>query len=170
MKRMLRLICLLVLPVMIFAACSREAPPRVEEAPAMPDIVLPSVSGETVALSQYKGRVIMLNFWATWCPPCQMEIPDFIDLQKELGPEGLTIIGVSVDEDRISYVKAYSEERKINYPVLYAGDDMEAVADAVGGIRGIPTTFLIDRDGRVVEKVVGVAEKKAWAEAVKSLL
>jgi cytochrome c biogenesis protein CcmG/thiol:disulfide interchange protein DsbE len=136
----------------------------------MPGIVLPSLDGQLVNLSDLNGKVVMLNFWATWCPPCRSEIPDFVELENELGSRGLAIIGVSLDTDTPDQVKAFVKENAINYQVLYAGDQSEEVVDQMGGIRGIPTTFLIDRQGGIVRKVTGVLSKQDWIKAVSDLL
>jgi peroxiredoxin len=134
------------------------------------DITLPSLSGEDVSLAQFKGQVIMLNYWATWCPPCRQEIPDFIDLVNDFGPKGLVIVGVSLDEDNMSMVGDFSREANINYPVLYAGDLAGHLDKKMGGMRGIPTTFLVDRQGKVIKKVVGVAPRELWVKEIKKLL
>ncbi|MFH1092367.1 MAG: TlpA disulfide reductase family protein [Pseudomonadota bacterium] len=137
----------------------------------LPDIVLPDIKGKPVRLMDLKGRVILLNFWATWCPPCQREIPDFIQLQKELGPKGLTIVGISLDQDKdLEQVAEYSLDMKINYLVLYAGQRQKEIAEKMGGFRGIPTSFLVDRSGRVVVKHLGLAPLGAWKEEIEKLL
>ena len=128
------------------------------------------LDGRTISLSDYKGRVIILNFFATWCPPCREEIPDFIELQKDFGGRGLTIVGISLDTEPPDEVRRFSRERGINFMVLYAGDQSQALADRVGGIRGIPTSLLIGRDGNVRRKVVGVAPKSQWAKDITPLL
>jgi thiol-disulfide isomerase/thioredoxin len=148
------------------AACSGEKFVSRE----MPDITLPDLDGKPVNLLQFKGQVVMLNFWATWCPPCQDELPDFIEIQDALGPKGLTIVAVSVDKDGPEAVQVFSRKQGINFPVLYAGEHADKIADRMGGIRGIPTTFLIDREGRIVKKVIGVMTKRAWMEEVRGLL
>ena len=134
------------------------------------DITLPSLSGDDVSLSQFKGQVIMLNYWATWCPPCRQEIPDFIELMDEYGPKGLVIVGVSLDEDEMAVVGNFSREANINYPILYAGEMAGHLDNKMGGMRGIPTTFLVDRQGNVIKKIVGVAPKEMWSKEINKLL
>ena len=134
------------------------------------DITLPSLTGEDVSLSQFKGQVVMLNYWATWCPPCRQEIPDFISLVDEFGPKGLVIVGVSLDEDEMSAVSDFTREANINYPILYAGKMAGHLDKKMGGMRGIPTTFLVDRKGNIVKKIVGVAPRDMWVDEIKKLL
>lgn len=133
-------------------------------------IRLPDIEGRMTSLSDYKGRVVLLNFWATWCPPCQDEIPDFIKLQEELGPKGLTIVGISVDSDDVSEVRNYSRQLRINYPILYAGEKVEESVEAVGGFRGIPTSFVIDREGKIVKKISGIVPKAMWEKVLSNFL
>ena len=136
----------------------------------VPVIVLPTLDGQLVNLSDFNGKVVMLNFWATWCPPCRSEIPDFIELQNDLGDEGLAIVGISLDTAPPDVVQGFMDDNGINYQVLYAGEQAEEVVDQMGGVRGIPTTFLINRQGGIVRKVTGVLPKKAWITAVSELL
>ncbi|MEW6266866.1 MAG: TlpA disulfide reductase family protein [Thermodesulfobacteriota bacterium] len=149
------------------AACGSSSPPGPEQATT---IVLPDLTGQEVSLSKFKGRVILLNFWATWCPPCVAEVPDFVDLQNEFGPLGLSVVGVSMDSDDVSEVKAFTRKYRVNYPVLYAGKKAKETVRKIGGMRGIPTTLLIDRQGRVVQKITGAAPKETWAKEIKRLL
>ncbi len=109
----------------------------------------------------------MVNFWATWCPPCLAEIPDFIALQEELGPRGLRIIGISLDDEGAAKVGPFASRNRINYTMLVNGND---AAIAYGGVEGIPTTFLLDRRGRIVERRAGVAPREHWRQAITSLL
>jgi peroxiredoxin len=132
-----------------------------------PDFSLANLAGETVSLSDYKGKVILLDFWATWCPPCRKEIPDFVNLQDEYGAKGLQIVGISLDQDGVQVVKDFAEEFGINYPVLMGNSKVKA---DYGGIRGIPTTFLISRKGEIIDKYVGFRDKSVFEEAIKSLL
>lgn len=138
------------------------------------DIIAPSpawelkdVNGKTVKFSDFSGKVVVLDFWATWCGPCRMEIPGFIELQKQYADKGLVIVGVSLDQDGASAVKPFMEKMGINYPIVL-GD--EAVTSAFGGIEGIPTTFIIDRTGNIVRKHVGYAPKAEFEADIKPLL
>src|ERR1700740_1377000 len=124
-----------------------------------PDVTFKDLDGKAVPLSEYKGKVVLVNFWATWCEPCQIEIPWLIEMQQKYSSKGFIILGVDVDDEDSKVVSAFlakerfqvdSEKLPINYPVL-RGDD--AVADKFGGLLGYPTTFLISRDGKIVKRV-----------------
>ncbi len=132
-----------------------------------PDFTLPDLEGNSLTLSDFKGRVIMLNFWATWCPPCRKEIPDFVELYEKYKDEGLLIIGVSLDKGDSRTVKQFSKNYKINYPIVLGNVN---VTQDYGGIRGIPTTFVIDRKADIKKKYVGYRSKATFEEAVKRLL
>jgi cytochrome c biogenesis protein CcmG/thiol:disulfide interchange protein DsbE len=107
-----------------------------------PPFTLLDLNGNKVSLSDYKDNVVILDFWATWCPPCIKEIPHFIELYKEYKNKGLVILGISVDHQGISIVKAFNKKFKINYPILMADS---RIAIAYGNIRSIPTTFVLDK-------------------------
>src|SRR5699024_3517581 len=111
-----------------------------------PSWTLKDLEGETVESSQFDGKVVVLTFLATWCPPCRMEIPGFIELQEEYEEEGLVIIGVSLDEAGVATVSEFSESMGINYPIVMG--DMR-ITGAFGGVRVLPTTYIIDRDGLI---------------------
>ena len=138
------------------------------EAPKVPDFTLKRASdGKDVHGAEFKGKVRVINFWATWCPPCKREIPDFIELQKEYGPKGLVIIGIAMDKQGASVVAPFAKEWGMNYPVLIGGSE---VSKAYGNIMSYPTTFLVDREGNVVKKYVGFQEKATVEKDVKALL
>jgi thiol-disulfide isomerase/thioredoxin len=128
---------------------------------------LKGVDGKPVKSSDFAGKVVILDFWATWCGPCRMEIPGFIELQKQYADKGLVVVGVSLDQDGASVVKSFMDKTGINYPVVL-GD--ETIVNAFGGVEGIPTTFIIDRDGRIVGKHVGYAPKAEFESEIKPLL
>lgn len=132
---------------------------------AAPGFELPLVGGGTASLEQYRGSVVMLNFWATWCGPCKREIPDFIELQKQYADKGFTILGVALDEP--ADVEAYTKANGINYPILLGDTE---ISNAYGGIQSIPTTVLIDREGNIVATEVGMLPKEHWQEAIARLL
>jgi cytochrome c biogenesis protein CcmG/thiol:disulfide interchange protein DsbE len=135
--------------------------------PANMDFVLPDLDGNQVPLSSFRGKVILLNFWATWCGPCKAEVPIFVQLQEQY-PDDLVIIGFSVD-DTADKARAFAEEFNINYPVLL-GLGHEAVQDAYGPIWGIPTSFVISRDGRVCKKHMGIAPRAVFERDIRALL
>lgn len=132
-----------------------------------PDFTLKDAEGQNVKLSDYRGKVVLLNFWATWCGPCQLEIPWFIDFQKEYKSQGLEVIGVSMDDDGWAAIKPFVASHKVNYRILLGND---SVTQLYGGIDSLPTTFLIDRSGRVAKVHVGLAGKNEYLDEIKSLL
>ena len=128
---------------------------------------LQGLDGKTVHSTDFKGKVVVLDFWATWCQPCQAEISGFIELQKKYQAQGLAIVGVSVDQASSDTVKSFVQEMGMNYPVVLADTK---VVTAYGGIAGLPTTFVIDRTGRIVKQHLGFTEKEEIEAEIKSLL
>ena len=137
--------------------------------PAAPDFALTDISGQKLSLADYKGKVVLLDFWATWCGPCRIEIPGFVELQNKYREQGFSVIGVSLDtgSDAIGQVRDFYKEFKMNYPVA-VGDDK--VSELYGGILGLPTTFLIGRDGRIYSKHPGATPVSIFEQEVKTLL
>jgi len=119
---------------------------------AAPGWKLKDVDGKPVDLGEFKGKVVILDFWATWCPPCRTEIPGYIVLQRKYAADGLVVIGVSVDTDGPAPVKKFMKEFGINYTIVMADDDIQ---NAYGPLLGYPTTFIIDRDGVIRDKKLG---------------
>jgi peroxiredoxin len=132
-----------------------------------PDFILPQLDGSLLKLSDYLGKVIILDFWATWCPPCRAEIPDFINLYNEYREKGLLIIGISLDSSGIETVKKFVNKMGINYPIVMGNNK---VINDFGGITGIPTTFIIDRKGNQIQKFVGYRSKEVFESEIKKLL
>lgn len=132
-----------------------------------PAFTLLDLNGNKVSLSDYKGKVVILDFWATWCPPCVREIPHFIELYKEHKDKGLSIVGISVDRQGVSVVKAFNQKYKINYQILMADSQ---VTSTYGNIRGIPTTFVIDPAGNIQRMYVGYRDKAVFESDIKTLL
>ncbi len=132
-----------------------------------PDFTLPDLNGKAFSLSELEGKVVILDFWATWCPPCVVEIPHFIDLYKEYKGQGLEVVGISLDRGGVKVVKSFVEKNEITYPVVIGN---QKVAEDYGGIRGIPTTFVIDRQGYIVKKFVGYRDKKVFESIIQQLL
>ncbi|MFA6596901.1 MAG: TlpA disulfide reductase family protein [Ignavibacteriaceae bacterium] len=131
-----------------------------------PDFSLKSVDGKIIKLSDYKNKVVIIDFWATWCPPCRRGIPDLIALQKEFKKD-LVVLGISLDTDTKGDVPAFVKDYGINYPIVY-GDN--TTAKLFGGVSGIPTSFLIDKKGNIVDKHVGLVPKETLAAGIKNLL
>jgi peroxiredoxin len=135
-------------------------------APA-PQWELKDVDGKPVKLSDFKGKVVILDFWATWCPPCRMEIPGFIELQQKYADQGLVVIGVSLDDSGADAVRSFMKRQQMNYSVVMG---TSKVADDYGGIDGIPATFIIDRKGTIVGKHVGFDRKERFEAEIAPLL
>ena len=132
-----------------------------------PSWKLLDLDGKEVSSEQFAGKVVVVDFWATWCTPCIKEIPGYIELQKKYGPEGVAIIGISVDRKAPSAVKQFVEQQGMNYTVVVADEE---VVNAFGGIEGIPTTFIIDRTGKFVHKKVGAMAHADYENLLKRFL
>ena len=135
--------------------------------PARLNFTFKDVNNRKVSLSDFKGKVIILNFWATWCVPCKAEIPGFIDLQMKHGGRGLQIIGLSVD-DPPGTAKKYADDMKMNYPVLLA-EGKEDILKAYDPIPSIPVSVVIGRDGKICAKHVGIAPMDVFEKEIASL-
>jgi peroxiredoxin len=143
-------------------ACSPDAPA------ANLDFTLKDMNGAEVRLADLKGKVVLLNFWATWCGPCRIEIPWFVELQEKYADQGFRVVGISVD-DPPEALPPFAKRFKINYP-LVVGVDREDVQTAYGPIFGVPMTFIIGRNGRICMKHLGPVGKAQFESEIKSLL
>jgi len=138
--------------------------PAGEPAPAF---TLQDLNGKNVSLANFRGKVVILNFWATWCPPCIKEIPDFIELYGQYKDKGFEMVGISLDQAGISVVKPFVQKFKMNYPVMMTDGQVDK---AYGGITSIPTTFIIDPAGNIRKKYIGYNEKAVFEADIKALL
>ena len=164
-NRWLAVLAVALTLVLLSLSCSSTKSSK--EGGGAPDFVLTSLEGEEVRLSQFKGKVVILDFWATWCTPCKLELPHFIELHQEYKDRGLVIIGVSLDKTGVREVASFVKEWKIPYVVVMGTG--EVVRD-YGGIRGVPTTFVIGKDGKIYRKYVGYRKKEVFQEDVTALL
>lgn len=160
------------------SGCQKETETKASQAPRdnttmqdnsskAPDFTLSNISGEDVSLSDFKGKVIIVDFWATWCPPCRKGIPDLISLKNEY-KDKVEVIGISLDrENTKAGVPDFVDRMGINYPVVYFNDK---VINDFGGVNAIPTTFIIDQDGNIVKKIVGLYPKSEYETKIKELI
>lgn len=140
----------------------------------MPQFTLKDANGKTVSSKDLAGKVVIIDFWATWCPPCRKEIPGFIELQKQYGKQGLTVVGFSFDDDAKAHTD-YIKEQKMNYSSVLAtdataGKTVAAFEKIIGKIEGIPTTVVVDKKGNIVWMHTGYADKADFEKVVKPLL
>jgi cytochrome c biogenesis protein CcmG/thiol:disulfide interchange protein DsbE len=141
-----------------------------------PTVSFQNLDGQTVNLAQYRGKVVLVNFWATWCEPCRSEIPELIQFQKEYGNKGFTVLGVAMDQEGKSVVAPFvakpqfdvgGQKVAMNYPVVLGN---ESIATKFGGIIGLPTSYMISKDGKVVKHVIGVIDDQGINDLIQKLL
>jgi thiol-disulfide isomerase/thioredoxin len=145
-------------------SADRDAADQTTPAPAFS---LKDLRGRGVRLDDYKGKVLLVNFWATWCAPCRAEMPDLVKLQKEFGSRGLQIIGITYPPQNRASVRRVVRQLKLNYPILF-GSGKTAVDYNVGDV--LPTTVVVDREGKVRARILGILEPEEFDEKVKPLL
>jgi peroxiredoxin len=158
--------------VAVFSSCSRSKPPEnvsqgSSNLKAAPDFTLKDANGSSVKLSDYRGKVVLLNFWATWCVPCKIEIPWFMEFEQQYKNKGFAVLGVAMDDDGWAAVKPYMAAKKMNYRVVMGSD---SVATEYGGIEALPTTFVINQDGRIVASHIGLINKDDYLKEIQGLL
>src|SRR3979411_945468 len=141
--------------------------PRIAKSTVAPDFSLESLDGKSVRLSDLRGKAVLLNFWATWCGPCKIEMPWFVDLQNQYGSQGLQIVGIAMDDASKEDIAKFAKDMGVNYPILIG---KEAVGDAYGGVPAMPESFFIGRDGKVVDKILGLKGKGEIEDAIKKPL
>jgi thiol-disulfide isomerase/thioredoxin len=161
---MKRLFFFLLVVMAMLTTGTRAELPVLGKAPAWK---LKDLQGREVSAADFKGKIVVIDFWATWCPPCRAEIPGYISLQKKYAAKDLVIIGISLDEDGAKAVAPFAKEKGINYQMLLFNDDVVA---AFGGIEGVPTTFLIDREGNIRDKKVGRVAEADYEKRILELL
>ena len=149
------------------AAPTRKSPAKAKALKSAPDFSLKDVNGRPVKLSDFRGKVVLLNFWATWCGPCKVEIPWFIEFEQKYKDRGFAVIGVSMDEEGWEVVKPYLADRRINYRVVIG---TEKVGEAYGGVESLPTSFMIDKEGRIISTHVGLVSKSDYENEIVQLL
>lgn len=141
-----------------------------------PTVSIQDLNGKEIRIQQYKGQVVLVNFWATWCGPCKVEIPWMIEFQQKYSPRGFTILGVSMDEDGKKAIQPFLDKERfdvggqqmaMNYPILLGSD---AIGEKFGGILGLPTTMLFNRDGKKVRTIVGLVNHDDLSKAIEGLL
>lgn len=132
-----------------------------------PDFTLKTLDGKDVQLSSLRGKAVLLNFWATWCEPCKIEMPWLVDLQKKYRPQGLEIVGVAMDDSGEKTIADFAHKMQVNYTVLVGS---EKVAQMYGGLDGLPTSFFLGRDGKVVDTALGLVSESTIEDAIKKSL
>jgi thiol-disulfide isomerase/thioredoxin len=132
-----------------------------------PDFDLQSLEGKNVKLSDFRGQAVLLNFWATWCGPCKIEMPWFVELQQEYGPQGFQIVGVAMDDASNEDIAKFVREMGVNYPILLG---KEAVGQSYGGVNVLPTTFFVDREGKLVAREFGLHSRSVFVDHIKQAL
>ncbi len=166
--------------VMLLAGVYESHRRRISGVPVIPksarqtaqDFSLKSLDGKTIHLSDFKGKAVLLNFWATWCEPCKIETPWLVELQNQYGSQGLQILGVDTNDDApVQDVVTFAKDMGIDYPILVGKEsETDAVADAYGGVPFLPQSFVIARDGKVVGRILGLKSKSDIEDAIKLAL
>jgi cytochrome c biogenesis protein CcmG, thiol:disulfide interchange protein DsbE len=167
-KLLLSLLALVIFAGVFFAARSKFRAQKMSSAGRLsaPDFSLPDLNGKPLALSDYRGKVVLLDFWATWCDPCRDEIPRFVALQEKYRDRGFQIIGISID-DSPEPVRQFQQQFRMNYPIVMGN---AKVAELYGGILGLPVAFLIGPDGRIAAKHLGATDVSVFEKEIVSML
>jgi peroxiredoxin len=155
-------------PAAVAASGASQTPACKADGKANLDFTVKDMNGASVKLSDYKGKVILVNFWATWCPPCKAELPGLIELYDRYKDQGLVVLGISGDDDPET-LRAFASEWKINYPMIVGRDETQLM-DSYGPIYGYPISVIVGRDGALCGKHVGPATKEEFEREIKALL
>ena len=157
------------LRAIVFAAMliALSAPAVLGQAAVAPELALKDLNGRTVRLSAYRGKVVVINFWATWCPPCRAEMPDLIRLQREYASHGLQIIGITFPPENKTRVQRFARSLKVNYPIVLG---TRQIRDRFSSEETLPLTVVIDRDGKVNDIISGILLPEEFDEKIKPLL
>lgn len=167
-QRLLWLVCILLIAGLGCSGSSGTGEHKEpQDSAEAADFQLMNLDGEEVHLSDFKGEVVLLNFWATWCFPCRLEIPHLIDLYSRHRFQGLAVIGISLDPAGSELLKEFVQEMGINYPILIGN---EKITSDYGGIIGVPTTFVIDQEGMIHKRYVGLADESVLERDILALL
>ena len=141
-----------------------------------PDVTLKDLDGKDLSLAQYRGKVVLVNFWATWCEPCQVEIPWLIEMQQKYAAKGFTVLGVAMDDDGAKVVTPWVQSERfdvngsksqMNYPIVIGND---AAAEKFGGLLGYPTSVLVSRDGKIIKRITGIISYDEMSKSIESQL
>ncbi len=132
-----------------------------------PDFELPALDGKNLKLSDLRGKAVLLNFWATYCGPCKIEMPWFVELQKEYGPQGFQVVGVAMDDASTEDIAKFTKEMGVNYTILLG---KESVGESYGGVSVLPTTFFLDRDGKLIAREFGLQSRSVFVDHIKKAL
>lgn len=158
---------LMVTAVLLIGLSAQASIQSVDQRKTATDFELKDLSGRSVRLSDYKGKVVLLNFWATWCPPCRAEMPELVLLQKEYQSRGLQIVGVTYPSYSRDDVRRLARNLKLNYPVLFGSRELAAKYE-VGEV--LPVTIVIDREGKIRDRILGILEPEEFEQSIKPLL
>ena len=186
MKKNLLLVLLAVTLVAVVVAVDKRwiekntakaaAPAKAANLPDAPNFTLKDLQDKDVSLEQYRGKLVLVNFWATWCGPCELEMPWFIEFQQKYGDRGFTVVGLAMDEEGKPVVAPWLEKKRfdvngtqlpVNYPILIGNDK---VADQFGGLIGLPTSLLISRDGKIIKRFIGLVGHEKYVKEIEGNL
>jgi thiol-disulfide isomerase/thioredoxin len=166
---MKRIVIIMVSVMMVMGCQGQSETGRQKEGATTraPEFTLVDVNGDTLRLSDYQNKVVIVDIWDTWCGPCRMEIPDFVQLQDTYGKQGFVVLGLAIGQEGIEKVRSFIRDYKINYPVAIIN---QKVLDDYGPVNGIPTTFVLNRKHQIVKKYVGAKRKEIFENDIQVLL